>query len=383
MKKINWFSRLFISWDSLESYFTPNIEVYEKRVQDKDIAYENIVKQYENRIQQKDTSYENMIQQKDKSIQEKDKIIGQLNSSLLEANNSINEISAEKKAKTSSLTSSLTNKEKDLNDLKTKLENLNIQLIERTKQNDDIKIEIRDQLKTIDKIENTFFAKTGNKGVGELGEQQVRVILEKSGLPADMWVENLMVGKNTVEFAMQSGEKGKFIPIDSKVLDTVKENGKAIIDESYKSRVKTQAQSIKKYLSKSNTAEYGILVLQSDSIYMELFDLFPSFFQEMVTEFKVYINSPSSFVQTAHSISHLIDIYKRVHNDEKIYEDMVNTLTSVTKFANSLSKVHSDFNTAMETHYPTIAKRQENLVKRLKKTDKIKEIPVLKDSKGK
>jgi len=43
------------------------------------------------------------------------------------------------------------------------------------------------KLKPLEKIEKTFFGKTGNKGKGELGEMQLETILEKSGLPLDQF----------------------------------------------------------------------------------------------------------------------------------------------------------------------------------------------------
>ena len=334
MKKIGWFRRLFMSWDQFESHF--NVDKYQELNKAKDKTIESLNARLNDLISEK-TKYEN-----------------------------------ESKTYKAQLDS-----EKNMHhEYQRKVITLESELKSKKEETAHIKNEIRDQLSTIGKIEKTFFASTGNKGKGELGEQQVKVILEKSGLSKDMWVQNLTVNNGTVEFAMQSGEEGKYIPIDSKVLEpNFDEDGKPIIDEGYKRKVQTQVKEITKYLGKSNTADYGIIVLQSDSIYMKLFDEFPTFFEEMIREYKVYINSPSSFVQTAWSISHLIEIYKRVHNDEKIYNDMIDALTSVSKFATSLSKVHKDFNIAMETHYPTIEKRHSGLVKRLTKEGKINDIP--------
>ena len=345
MKKINWFARLFMSWKALEEHFgaqtgdTRTLEVLEK-------------------------NYQQMIDVLNTNI-------SNLNSQLSKASEQVTRLEEQNLSKDREL-----NKERnDLSDLKLRLQEVKVQLDERTNESKNIKDEIRDQLKTINKIERTFFSTTGNKGKGELGEQQVKRILEKAGIGNDMWFENLTVGKDTVEFAISSGEEGKFIPVDSKVLDAdLDEDGKVIIDDKYKAKVKSAAKDVAKYLGKANTTDYGILVLQSDSIYMKLFEEYPTFFQEMIQENKVHINSPSSFVQTAWSISHLMNIYRRVHNDEKIYDQMVSTIESVSKFANSLMKVHKDFNVTMR-HYGTIENKSTKLLRKLNKDGKIKELP--------
>lgn len=345
MRKINWFSRLFMSWNKLEAYFASQksdgrtLDALEK-------SYENLTKTLNERI-------------------------ASLTSELDNARHEVTRLNANLNSKDGEL-----NKEKvAVNELTEKLNAVRVQLDERTGESNKIRDEIRDQLKTINKIERQFFSSTANKGKGELGEQQVKIILQKSGLAPDMWIENLTVGNTTVEFAMSSGEEGKFIPIDSKVLEAeLDEDGKVIIDEKYRNKVKSAAKEIAKYLGKTNTTDYGILVLQSDSIYMKLFEEFPEFFQEMIREFKVHINSPSSFVQSAWSISHLVNIYKRVHNDEKIYDQMLSTIDSVSKFANKISTVHKEFNVAMK-HYGTIENKSKKLITKLDKEGKIKEIP--------
>lgn len=322
--------------------------------------------------------WEKLVESKEATLKEREERITELKLRLHEITNKHIRLEAEAKSKNEQLT----NEKNASNELKTRIETIRIQLEEKNSENNIIKNDIRDQLKTIGKIERTFFASTGNKGKGELGERQVKTILEKAGIENDMWVENLQVGNSTVEFAIQSGIEGKFIPVDSKVLDAKYDNdGNIIIDNDYKTKVKTQVKEVAKYLGKKHTTEYGILVLQSDQIYMSLFEEFPSFFEEMIREFKININSPSSFLQNAWSISHLIEIYKKVHNDEKIYEEMVSALDSVSKFAVKLNAVHEAFNVAMDTHYPTIRNKQKNLTKRLIKSNKIKEIPVLKTHK--
>ena len=258
---------------------------------------------------------------------------------------------------------------------KSEINSLKEKLLEKKNDLDLIKKDISEKLAPLKRIQKTFFAESGNKGKGELGEMQVKSILQKSGLEEELWTENLIVNNKQVEFAIKSGENDKWIPVDSKVLDTnVDLNGKIVIDKNYSSRVKAQVKEMTKYIGKSNTADYGLLVLQNDSLYMELFKNEPLLFQEMITKYKIYVCSPSSFVQFAWSVSHILEIYERVHNDEKIYDQMIDTLTTITKLSNSLVKVHKDFNTAMSTHYPTLQSRQSKLQKKLSKDGKIKKL---------
>ncbi|MCK5807252.1 MAG: DNA recombination protein RmuC [Mycoplasmataceae bacterium] len=353
MKKISWLKRIFMSWDSLEKYFN-NTEV----------------------SFQPNSVSEDLYKQTLETLEERKIRIEEYKVQLDEAKRLITKLETE----ASSASDQLVNERHQANELRTQINRIKVQLDERSNENNIIKNDIRDQLKTIGKIEKTFFASTGNKGKGELGERQVKMILETAGMSKDMWVENLQVGNTTVEFAIQSGSEGKYIPIDSKVLETdTDEYGKIIIDDKYRNKVKSQVAAVAKYLSKSNTTDYGILVLQSDSVYMKLFEEYRGFMEEMLRDFKINITSPSSFLQNAWSISHILDIYKKVHNDEKIYSDMASALESVSKFANSLSKVHKDFNIAMNSHYPALEKKHTILTKRLVKADKIKAIPKIEE----
>ena len=356
MKKINWFSRLFMSWDSLSEYMREdskdNREVIELSAENKHLK--------ELITEIKSASTENISR-----ISEKQAEIAKL----------LEKLSMSEAEKEASKTTNNSQRE-ELVLRRAQIESLQEKLVERRNDLDMLKKDINEKLSPLKRIQKTFFAESGNKGKGELGEMQVKSILQKSGLEDELWTENLIVGNKQVEFAIKSGENEKWIPVDSKVLDTeVDDNGKIIIDKNYSSRVKTQVKEITKYLGKSNTADYGLLVLQNDSIYISLFENEPLLFQEMITKHKVYVCSPSSFVQFAWSVSHILDIYEKVHNDEEIYEQMVDTLTTITKLSNSLVKVHKDFNIAMTTHYPTLQSRQNKLQKKLSKDGKIKELP--------
>lgn len=351
MTKLSWFKRLFMSWEQLEHYFATSKD---------DAALSQSLKDQINLLKQ--------------TIVDKDATIADLRAIVQRISRELDQIKYEAETKDKELSE----KNSSISHLRESLAEIKGKLDEKAREQEITKRDINDKLSTLHKIEKTFFAQTGNKGKGELGELQVKSILEKSGLTNDFWTENLQVGSSSVEFAIKSGSQDQWIPVDSKVLDAdVDEENNVIIDDNYAKRVVTQAKEVAKYLGKKNTANYGILVLQSDAIYMKLYEKDPSFFHRVISEHKIHIASPSIFVQFAWSISNILDIYERVHNDEKIYEDMIDALVSVEKFANKLFSVHKDFNVAMNTHYPTIAKRSNDLTKRLVKSDKISEVKAL------
>ena len=351
MKRISWFRRLFMTWDAIVNHI--NKESNSPLFGEIQAAHNELVEVYKKQIVEKEKRIEELLstvanlQEETRSLRQKDShnqdILNDKNNAINSLTNQISEIRATLEAKKT--------------------------------ENENIKININEKLATLQKIETTFFAKAGNKGKGELGEMQVKTILEKSDLTRDMWVENLQVGSKNVEFAIKSADDGKWIPVDSKVLDAeIDEDNKVIIDSKYKARVMTQAKEISKYLSKANTAGYGLLVLQSDSIYIELYNQFPGFFQEVLRETKVHVASPSSFVQFAWSISQIVDIYERVKGDEKIFEDMISTLTTISDFANALKDTQTKFNSAMNKWMPSIEKKHAKLTNKLEKSGKIKQI---------
>lgn len=281
---------------------------------------------------------------------------------------------AKYKAETEASNKNLQESKDSFSTINAELDRVKALLNEKTNANNNLQKDIHEKLSTLQRIEKTFFAASGNKGKGELGERQVKNILEKSGLPQDFWEENLIVGNKTVEFAIKSGTPGKYIPVDSKVLDAeLDEDGKLIINDKYRDKVKAQARAVAEYSGKQTTTDYGVLVLQSDDIYFKLFEEYPTFFQDVIKEFKIFIASPSSFIQMAWNIANIIEIYEKVKSDEKIYADMQDALESVAKFANKLHSVHKDFNIAMK-HYGTIENKHEKLSKRLIKTGKVTNI---------
>lgn len=364
MRKINWFARLFMSWEYLENEILKDADNKELQA----LKLSSVKLETENRVYlEKIEDFKTWKAELTSELQEKVLRIAHLENELQVYQNKLTSVLDEKtRVETKSLIS-----EREINELREKL-------MSSQNEHKQLKNEISRKLDPLGKIEKTFFASSGNKGKGELGERQLKTWLEKSGLAEDMWTENLVVGSTQVEFAIKANINEKWIPVDSKVLDPeFDENGNFIINDKYKGNVQTQVKEVAKYLSKQNTADYGLLVLQNDNIYIKLFDEYPVFFEQMIKDYKIYICSPSTFIQFAWTMANILEIYKKINKDEKLFDDMVDVLNTVNKLSRSLADTHKSFNIAMDKHYGTLKNRQNALVKKMKKEDKIKELPNL------
>ncbi len=240
-------------------------------------------------------------------------------------------------------------------------------------------LEIDKKLTPLDKIEKTFFGISGNKGKGNLAEKQLEQILKSIDLPENFWTKNLVVGSKQVEFAIKADFEEKWIPIDSKLIEhEVDEENKIIINDKFKNKVIQQVKNITKYLNKKNTSTYGVLVLQNDEIYMKLFDIFPSLFKQMIKNYKIYIFSPSSFVQFSWSIAQILEIYKKVDQKEKLYKEIMSLVDTITKFGTSVKDAYKSLKIAVNTHYEIFEKKQNKLQTNFSKT-KIKKVASLEE----
>jgi len=54
---------------------------------------------------------------------------------------------------------------------------------------------------------------------------------------------------------------------------------------------------------------------------------------------------------------------------------MVDTLGGISRFMKKLGAVHKDFDTVVNSHYPALKNKENKLLKKLLKADKIEEIP--------
>lgn len=365
IKKISWFKRIFMSWNKLLKHF--DVENNSQNIEDvKKISFQEAqIKGLEAQLNEKEKS--NDILQK--TLEDK-------NAALAKQEKEITRFEEQLKNKE---TNSLDLKSKIANfQMQEKVANNKLESIAREKQ--DLEKNIAQKLETLHKIEKTFFGASGNKGKGELGELQLKSILEHSGITNDFWTENLPVGSKNVEFAIKSGHPDKWIPVDSKVLEPEYDGKKPIINTAYEKNVLKQAKKVAEYLGKKNTASHGLLVLQNDEIYFKLYEAKPNLFTQVIRDHKIYITSPSLFTQFAFSISHIIDIYNKVNGEEEVYIQLIKTLNNIQKFAKSIGEAYKKLKTSVETHLPAIERGYEK-ARVLDQGDKLKPLNLLNEEK--
>lgn len=256
------------------------------------------------------------------------------------------------------------------NDLINEKDSLSINLNDKLENLNLLKNEISNKLDPLKTIKDTFFAH--NKGLGILGEMKLKNSLIKSGIDKDLWVENLMIGKEQVEFAFKSGvDDNKYIPVDSKVIQyTENEENQIVITPDYLTKIRTQSKKISKYLNKKNTTNYGIMVLQSDELYLRLFNDNPELFYNSINENHIYIFGTSSFIQFAIFMQYIIDISKKletVKSNFKLIEEYINI---TNKFHKSSSEGYKHLHTAFKTHWNAIEKKA-NVVNELVNNKKL------------
>lgn len=362
MQKINWFKRIFMSWSKLEAYFGITDQSKDTDMIVKQAKLANDVEHLNEQLKESKKHVIDLRQENQKKDLRIEKLEKQLT---IEETKKDGLIAKEKKWND------------DLKNVELQKQKLEERLQQTNYEKGKIEADISEKLKTLGKIEQTFFGKAGNKGKGELGEMQLKNILERSGISPEFWTENLMVNSKVVEFAMKSGKQDKWIPVDSKVLEpNVDDEDQPIIDAAYLKKVEQAARQIAKYTGKKNTESYALLVLQSDLVYNKIYEEDPGFFPRLIREQKIHVASPSSFVQFAFSIAHIIEIYEKVHGDEQVYREIINTLTHVQQFGKAIQESYKKLRIAMEKHWPLTFKSYEKAIK-VDKNNKLRALPTL------
>lgn len=363
MQKINWFRRLFMSWNNLKTLILNSFEKNQEKFlfeKDKIIAkFETENKNFKERIKDFEKNINDLRKQ---------------NLIIEELKHKINKLNFENAAKEKN------NHEKNLSiqNLEKQLISANTKIASAQLEKEETLSKINEKLIPLDKIEKTFFGKSGNKGKANLAEKQLEEILNSAGLSKNFWTKNLIVGNTQVEYAIKSEEKEKWIPIDSKIIEhEIDKENKIIIDNKFKEKIIVQARNISKYLNKINTSSYGVLVLQNDNIYMDLFEKYPSLFKDVIEKYKIYIFSPSSFVQFCWSLSYIIKISEKFNIQEKAYNEILSLAKTATHFGISVKDAHQSLNVAVTRHFPLLEKKQNKIQKLFPKSSDLKKIAPL------
>lgn len=333
IKKIPWIKRIFWSWKKLCDYFSNSQE-------------QNTIK---NVLKEKNESLENKIDELNQSIGKWKQKYQDVENQLILSKNKINDLQQD-----------ISKKDGQNNELLKNITKLETKQHDLDKTNKELWNKISNQLKPLERIETTFFGSSGNKGIGELGEMQLKTWLDKFGVDRNVWIENLQIedasGIGQVEFAMRSSfENDKWIPVDSKVIQAKRDENNDVDIEDYAKKVKDRAKEIHdKYLGKKNTTNYGILVMHSNEIY----DKFVSKKAEIVTAISqsqnVMIISPTLFIQCALLLSYWLGLYKNIEKAANLCNDINDLMRSIRYFNEQIEGIKDSFRIAYDKHYKHI-----------------------------
>lgn len=225
-----------------------------------------------------------------------------------------------------------------------------------------------------------IFQKTTG-AAGKIAEIRLDDLITKTSIDQSSWTRNLAVGSEIVEFAIKSNElEDKWIPVDSKLIgaftDGLDENGNIIVNDKYIKRVNSRVKEVKKYLNKKNTASFGMMVLQSDLIYNEIFENSPEVLSNSIVEHSIFIMSPSAFVQFSTAVDKLTKVFDRANRAQKIEENINVVIKHINNMLSAWKIGFAKFEVINEKHIKYISNsidKVENLKSLEYKPDEVDE----------
>lgn len=353
-KKINWFKRLFMSWNKLVNYFENNLKINESQRQ----------KIEESLISDLKLKLANHLDDRIKKLQKTD-------SDFSELKNKNEELKIEVKELRKKENNFIVDKQR-IDELKEKIESLTKTNNEYYKWKTQIGKNIDYNTEVMNKIENIFLRSP--KQIGNLGERGIEQIFEQCGIEKKFWTKKLNIDNNIVEFAFRLNEdEEKWIPIDVKTYPSFKpnENNQINFDDLI-GTIELEAKKIKKYLNSKNTEPIGIMVIPDDSLYLEISRRYVKKIKEIFTNYGVVIASTSIFLQWCYILWFSFALSKKFHKDQKFHEDINNLMFSVKSFINDIidiRKIFDDlqrkFHLVHDRHYTKTKKLYEGLLDEL------------------
>ncbi len=217
---------------------------------------------------------------------------------------------------------------------------------------------------------NIFERKSGSQG--KISELALENIFEQTfAATPELWTTDLIIGSSHdfVEFAIKDHkESTKWIPVDSKSIkpdEGKNEQGESIwiIDDKYLKKIETEVKKITKYINKSNTSNFGILVLPTDEVFMFLSDQYKKELFEFGTKYKIIVTSPSNFIQYTLMISTLDNLASTLKNSEKYKEEITKVVTHIKNFYRATEDSVKKINIAFDKHLKNIDQNIERIEK--------------------
>lgn len=265
---------------------------------------------------------------------------------------------------------------KEADKLRNELSNLNVEKDALNKQLGSIEEQLtttnKQMLEYTKEIHNIFNSSSGKQG--KISERRLKeVLIATFGIESDIWMENLPVDKHRVEFAFKINlESDKWVPVDSKsYIPKTDDNGEFIIDSSYVNQIKSAGEEIaKKYINKDNTEPFGLLVLPSESVYVEVMNLDSGLYQTLADK-RVHVTSPLNFIQFVQTVGNLNNKLEAVAASENIINEISTAFSHMVDFYNATKTGVDKLNMAFDKHMNNANKKLTSVKDSLDSTKKI------------
>lgn len=248
------------------------------------------------------------------------------------------------------LSASNTSKDSEIGSLKESINNLQSRISE-------------DQQKVMEdtnKLLGIFQKTTG--AAGKIAELRLEDLITKTSIESDSWTTNLTVGQDTVEFAIKAEDtNNKWIPVDSKLIGAFDAGDEIVVNDSYIKKVSSQAKKVSKYLNKINTTPFGIMVLQSDFVYNEIYEQNPEILTNSIVENSVFIMSPSAFVQFSTAINKLTKTFEKAKRASEISGELNTVIKHINNMTNAWDKGFDFLRKIDDTHMRNIKSSVERV----------------------
>lgn len=190
---------------------------------------------------------------------------------------------------------------------------------------------------------------------GKIAELRLRDIIINTINDDKLYTENLKIGNNIVEFGLKSNiNSNNWIPVDSKLIEPkIDINNNLILDDNYKKEIIKRAKDIsKKYVGTKITENYGILVVQNDFIFTEVVQ--DNNFTNELQKLKIYISSPSTFIQFINTIDKISFDLKLVDEIDKFKEELEAIISPIRNFVKNSKEGIAKINKAFEKNLISI-----------------------------
>lgn len=170
------------------------------------------------------------------------------------------------------------------------------------------------------------------------------LMLKKFNIDNNLWKTNLQVENEKFGFAFWSGyDDQKWFPVASQEIKCQTHQQPAVdFCQKHTDVIINEAKRVAKYLDKSNTTKYGILVVLNDVFYYELWRYKADLFYQILQDDKVYILSPFIFTRFAFCISEIFQLKIQITQEKEVFDKLVELVDNIVHYGDNLRDAYLD-----------------------------------------